>query len=202
MIGPSTSKRIARVLTVWACTVPSGVAAIGAVGLLMLDGSGPTGVFHVAPPTATAQTLLDAVARQDLAAAQAIVRSGVNPDATAGYTHGELTRGRLVQVTPLYVAIAQHDKNLIRMLIVAGASAESPENLAAVCIAARGGQLKILQVLKDSGADFRHVPGCGADNETPSQVARTAGHDDVAAFLDQSITQTAPAASVRTARQP
>ena len=202
MTGSSASKGTVRALVVWACMVPSGLAAIGAVGLLTLDSVGIPGVFHVPQPAATIQTLVDAVARKDLAGAQAIVRSGVNPNTTGIYTHANLTRGRPVQVTPLYVAIAQHEINMTRMLIGAGASVAAPEGLAAVCTAARGGHLEILQVLKTSGADFRQVPGCGPDNEMPSQVARTAGHDDVAAFLDQSHTQTASPASVQTAPQP
>ncbi|KAJ1713239.1 hypothetical protein NYO67_4571 [Aspergillus flavus] len=117
---------------------------------------------HAADPEGRS-ALWYAVRRRNYAAVQLLIESGVD----AG-------RPGVDGTTPLSLAVAQGDEDLVRMLLKVTASYRL------LCLAASTGRAHIVQLLLDHGADIDEEDDYG---RTPLDRARKAGHVDVEEVL-------------------
>lgn len=87
------------------------------------------------PGPESPQALLDAVASGDVSRAHGLIWAGQSANVPLPFSHWRLTSGRSVVVTPLLVAVARDDENMVRMLLTHGAIADDPRNRLAACLA-------------------------------------------------------------------
>ena len=100
-----------------------------------------------------------AVHRKNLTAIRLLIKA--DADATSGDSSG---------ITPLALAVAQGDEDIVRMLL------EVTEQHRELCLAASTGRANIVKLLLYHGADINEEDDCG---RTPLDRAKKAGHIDV-----------------------
>lgn len=79
-----------------------------------------------APTVVAAEALLEAVESGDVARAHLLIRAGGDANELLPFAHERLTKGRVVTVTPLAVAVARGDENMVRMLLTHGVRGDDP----------------------------------------------------------------------------
>jgi len=80
-------------------------------------------------------TLLEAVGSGEVSLTHLFLSRGADPNGAASFTERKMTGGRAQIVTPLLVAAARRDENMIRMLLSFGARLDLPQNRLAGCLA-------------------------------------------------------------------
>lgn len=90
-------------------------------------------LFDGPPPRSLARAILDG----DVEGAFALVRAGRDPNQPldAALPDASIGRDRAVHLTPLALAAAAGDANVVRMLLSAGVDLTRPENQLALCVA-------------------------------------------------------------------
>ena len=100
------------------------------------------------PVTASDQaSFTDAIARNDARAGAAFVWSGLDPNAIVPVRHQTLTGGRVMFVSPIAWAVANHAPRSVLMLLGLGVGATSPEARLSVCLARQMGFTDIDEML-------------------------------------------------------
>ena len=171
-----------RTRLVGAAATPAIVAVVLGLWLLAQGLTGHIALFYSVPVPPS--SLMDAVTRKDLAEAHAAIYGGANPNALAPYRHADITLGRTMNVSPLFVAVAQGDENMVRMLLGQGVDPTTPSSLAAVCAGAMMGRDDLIALLADAGAETEAVTTCHEyHDESPATLAERSGHAQTAKIL-------------------
>jgi len=113
--------------------------------LLLPSAAGAVAVFligvHALRNTAMMTALLPddleaAIDDTDLSRAHAAIRAGADPNGLVNFRHSDLTGGQTVLLSPLVIAAAKGDENMVRMLLAHGVRLDDPVNALAPCVAA------------------------------------------------------------------
>lgn len=68
-------------------------------------------------PTPSTDAMIDAVASGDFARTYRLLRAGADPNARGGFANRTLTRDVRVEITPLALAVARGDDNIVRLFV-------------------------------------------------------------------------------------
>jgi hypothetical protein len=141
-----------RTLIAAAIAVPAVVAAIGLTAIEAYRAVRPTApLFGVAPAS-----LADAITGgYGVEYAYRFIRSGQDPDEPIVVDDPDYTDGRMVNVSPLMLAIAARDENTALMLLNVGARLDLPQNRWAWCLAQEVGTQALRGIIdRYGGADL------------------------------------------------
>lgn len=141
-------------------------AIAAALGLIVIDGSRvirPESPLFADPP---ARSLAEAITRGfAVEQAYAFIRAGQDPNEPIAVTDSDYTGGRTLKVSPLMLAVAARDTNVVQMLLNFGARVDLPQNRLAWCFARELGDEATANVIaRDGHVDLRSVcPERGPD---------------------------------------
>ena len=102
-----------------------------------------------ARPAPTAASLLEAVASREVAVAHALIWEGQSTDVRLPFEHRSLTGGRRVTVTPLLLAAALGDENMVLMLLTYGDQPADRLTSLAACVAYENGRESIGRAIEE-----------------------------------------------------
>jgi len=158
----TTFERRLRVVAL--CIAAPAIAA--AVLLPMVEGYRglrPAAPLFGDPP---AQTIVEAIQRgnQGVEEAYRFIAAGQDPNRPILVNDPSLTGGRDVMVSPLMLAVATRNRNVVQMLMSFGARLDVPQNSGAICLARSLHNDAIVSIL-DSG------DGAGAECSPQSRPA-------------------------------
>jgi hypothetical protein len=128
-------------------------AIVGALGFTAIEGyrvvSPEAPLFGPAPAT----TIVEAIQRgnQGVEDAYAFIAAGQDANQPIAVTDEELTGGRRVMVSPLMLAVAARNRNVVQMLLNFGARLDLPQNRLAVCLATALQSDAIVSILERDG---------------------------------------------------
>ena len=105
-------------------------------------------LLHREGPASTTLTWPEAVRSGALASAYRFVEAGEDPNRDVVLVDADLTGGRPLRVSPLLIAVARRDENMVMMLMSAGARLDVPGNRFAVCLAERLGAPGVAAILR------------------------------------------------------
>jgi hypothetical protein len=105
----------------------------------------PAAPLFAAPPSAT---LAEAIQRDDIDSAFALIRGGQDPNRPIDVRDELLTGGRAVRVSPLLLAVATRNDKAVRMLLAFGARTELPPDAMAACLADAVGDSAVAALLR------------------------------------------------------
>ena len=151
-------------------------AAVASLSLAVLLGVilGHDPLFRV-EPLMVEQPIRLAPAREGKATLRVyeLLARGVDANEPILYRHPVTTEGREREVGLLFVAAAEDDSDLLRLLAVRGADISKPINALAVCAAVLADKPYKLKILLDElGADPNPEPRCTAQGDGPLAAAR------------------------------
>lgn len=123
----------ARVLALL-IAAPAIVAAVGLPAVQAYRIVNPGAPLFGDPPAAT---IVEAIQRgnQGVEEAFRFVAAGQDPNRPILVNDAELTGGRPVMVSPLMLAVAARNRNVVQMLMSFGARLDLPQNSQALCLA-------------------------------------------------------------------
>lgn len=102
------------------------------------------------PPPAT--SLADAIVHgAPVEQAYPFIRAGQDPNAPVTIASAEFTAGRRVRVSPLMLAVAGREGNVVHMLLNFGARIDLPQNRMAWCLAQQIGNQEVIGILAGDG---------------------------------------------------
>ena len=143
-------------------------ALVGAVGICALDARDliwPPSPEYIEP----AGSFADAIRKGDVEDAYAFVRAGVDPNTPIAFRDPDLTRDREVRLSPLLLAVAAHNENVVMMLLSFGARLDLPGNARALCLATRLGYRDLAEMIVRDGrpASDGRCPEVNGDASAP-----------------------------------
>jgi hypothetical protein len=155
-----------RTTFVAACiAVPAIVAACGLSAIEVYRCLQPAAPLFGAEPASLAEAITGGYAVEY---AYRFVRSGQDPNAPIVVDDPDYTGGRVVNVSPLMLAIAARDENTTLMLLNVGARLDVPQNRWARCLAQEIGTQPLLGIIDRFGADLpRACPDRASVATTP-----------------------------------
>jgi hypothetical protein len=95
-----------------------------------------------------AATLAEAIQRDDIDTAFALIRGGQDPNRPIEVRDEQLTGGRAIRVSPLLLAVATRNNKAVRMLLAFGARTDLPPDSMAACLADAVGDEEIAGLLR------------------------------------------------------
>ena len=145
--------RVLQRTTVMAMCIalPAVAASVGLPALEAYRIVVPDAALFGDPP---ARSLAEAITHgRGVEAAYPFIRAGQDPNASIVIDDEDYTDGAPMSVSPLIVAIASRDSNIVQMLVNFGARLDVPQNRDAWCFARALGHETIQNVLAAAGAD-------------------------------------------------
>ncbi len=139
-------------LVSWLIAAPAVVAAIG---LAVIEGAG---IMRPPARLATVGSFADAIREGSPARAYGFVRAGHDPNAPIAFRDQALTGGRDVLVSPILLAVASNNENVVLMLLGFGVRMELPANRHAACLARRLGRDGLADTITRVGGSLPEVP--------------------------------------------
>jgi hypothetical protein len=140
-------------MAAWILAVP---LILGSAGVMV--GPAARWLFAGAPGEGRSKSLGEAILRESVGDVYLLLEAGEDPDALFDVREERLTGDRAMRVTPLVLAVAVGDENLVRMLLDAGARPDAPGNAWAVCVAEASGRGNLVQMLEARVAVVVEVP--------------------------------------------
>jgi hypothetical protein len=136
---------------------PAVVGAVGLVGTEVYRVFSPDAPLFADPP---AESFLQAVQRgnQGMEEAYRFIAAGQDPNQPITVTDEDLTGGRTVRASPLLVAVAARNRNVVMMLLNVGARLDLPQNKPAVCLARALQNEEIASILERDALVTAPVP--------------------------------------------
>lgn len=138
-------------------TVPALVAALlisATAAYHAIDADAP--LFDGPPPA----SLADAITRgYGVERVYPFIRAGQDPNAPVPVDNPDYTGGARIMASPLMLAVAARQGNIVRMLLNFGARLDLPQNRMAWCLAKEIGNREVEDVLADQGG-HAVVPQC------------------------------------------
>ncbi len=110
----------------------------------------------------------DAITKGGVEDAYAFVRAGTDPNTPIAFRDPGLTGGRQIMISPLLLAVAAHNENVVMMLLSFGARMDLPANARAACLANRLGDRTIAEMIV---RDARPAPDVTCPDVTPDPAA-------------------------------
>jgi hypothetical protein len=89
--------------------------------------------------SASFNSLADAIQHGDVEDAYMFIGAGTDPNVPLSFTDPQLTGGHPVSISPLMLAVATDNDNVVMMLLSFGARMDLPQNALAPCLARRLG---------------------------------------------------------------
>jgi hypothetical protein len=120
-------------LVSWLIAAP---AVAGALGLAVIES---TGIMRPPARVGTVGSFADALREGGTERAYGFVRDGHDPNAPIAFRDARLTGGVDVKVSPMLLAVASNNENVVLMLLGYGVRMELPDNRRAACLARRLG---------------------------------------------------------------
>ncbi|MBI4886405.1 MAG: hypothetical protein HY824_04890 [Acidobacteria bacterium] len=100
-------------------------------------------------------SLEDAIENASVEGAYAVIAAGHDPNEALGFSHPVLTGGRAIVSTPLLLAVAKRDRDMVSMFLGFGALADLPRTRLAACLADVLGDAEIARVIREAAAEKR-----------------------------------------------
>ena len=151
-------------------------AIAGAAGLTAIE------IYRVLTPDAPlfgdppAATIVEAIERgnQGVEEAYRFIAAGQDPNRPIMITDEKLTGGRPVMASPLMLAVAAGNRNVVQMLLNVGARLDLPQNRLALCLAKARQSDAIASILeRDGGVEATTPCPAGLTNaEAPLLAVR------------------------------
>jgi hypothetical protein len=128
-----TSDRRTRLLA-WVIAAPAIVAAAGLPAVEAYRVVNPSAPLFGDPPAAS---IVEAIERgnQGVEEAYRFIVAGQDPNRQVLVNDANLTGGHPVMVSPLMLAVAARNRNVVQMLMSFGARLDVPQNSQALCLA-------------------------------------------------------------------
>lgn len=129
-----------------AIAIPALACALLVCGIDVYRRVNPRSLLFGDPP---ARTLLEAIERgnQGVEEAYGFIVRGQDPNQPI-VVNDELTGDRPITATPLMIAIAAKNRNVVQMLLSVGADVKLPQNALALCLARAVGNEAIVSALE------------------------------------------------------
>ena len=141
----------ARVVS-WLITAP---AIAAAVGLAVIEVGG---IMRPPDRIGTVGTFADAIRDGSPERAHAFVRAGHDPNDPIAFRDTALTGGLEVKVSPMLLAVASNNENVVLMLLGYGVRMGLPVNRRAACLATRLGRDDLADTITHYGGAVPDVP--------------------------------------------
>jgi hypothetical protein len=130
--------------------LPAIVAALGVTAIEIYRVVDPEAPLFGEPPS---RTIVEAIARgRGVEQVYAFVRVGQDPNERVTVRDSDYTGRDPIQVSPLLLAVASRDANVVQMLLDHGARLDLPQNARAWCLARDIGADEAADVLLAHGA--------------------------------------------------
>ncbi|HEY6510207.1 MAG TPA: hypothetical protein VIY56_19425 [Vicinamibacterales bacterium] len=139
-------------LVSWLIAAP---AIAGAIGLAVIEAGG-----FMRPPArvGTVGSFAQALQEGGPDRAYAFVRAGHDPNEPIAFRDAALTGGLDITVSPLLLAVASNNENVVLMLLGFGVRTEAPGNRRAACLARRLGHDGLADTITRYGGPLPDVP--------------------------------------------
>lgn len=124
--------------------------ALGVLAIVFVGGGGPVSA-RATLVDRSPQALLAAAHEGSVGQIATALAHGANPNWTSPYQLPEIAGGGTVEATPLLVAVARNDDDLVRALLGLGVDFRQPVNRQALCLAARLEFERLLAVFREAG---------------------------------------------------
>jgi hypothetical protein len=145
---PTTSRRSAWTAALLA--LPAVAAALGLTAIEVYRVADPAAALFGEPP---ARSIAEAIRRgRGVEQVYAFIRSGLDPNERVTVRDSDYTGGETIEVSPLLLAVASRDANVVQMLLEHGVRLDLPQNRYAWCLARDMGHDETAGVLLDHGA--------------------------------------------------
>lgn len=139
-------------LVSWLIAAP---ALAAAVGLAVIEVGG---IMRPPARVGTVGTFVDALRDGSPERAYAFVRAGHDPNEPIAFRDSALTGGLEVNVSPMLLAVASNNENVVLMLLGYGVRMELPANRRAACLATRLGRDDLADTIARYGGAVPDVP--------------------------------------------
>jgi hypothetical protein len=135
-------------------------ALVGTLGVGLFEGRRLVDSADMVETSAVSRSMAAAVESGDVKWVYALIQSGHDPTRPLVYRHPDLTGGVTITTTPILIAVARHDENVVMTLLSAGGGGDAKQNHLAACLAAALGHAALAHSIS-------HTVGQPA-NECPS----------------------------------
>jgi hypothetical protein len=126
-------------------------AVIAAVWIVAIEGYrmiAPDAFLFTEPP---APSFADSLHHREVELSYAFVRAGQDPNEAIAFRDATLTDGRVVELSPLMLAVAARNRNAVMMLLSNGVRVDLPRNALAACLARDIGEADLERMILSSG---------------------------------------------------
>ncbi len=146
---------------------PSILAAVGLVAIELARLVRPdTALFAERRPASLGAAIVQG---RSVETVHAFVHAGGDPNGVVRIRHKQLTGGEEVEVSPLVLAVAARNENVVRMLVAFGAAPDAPQNRLARCLARALHAPGIVDILA-SASDSTGAAACPPLLDAPEAV--------------------------------
>jgi hypothetical protein len=126
-------------------------AVVAVLWVLAVEGYrtiAPDSFLYVEPPAAS---FAEALHHHEVELAYAFVKAGQDPNELISFRDPEITGDRVVEMSPLTLAVAARNRNAVMMLLSNGVRMDLPRNVSAMCLARRLGESDLERLMVRAG---------------------------------------------------
>ena len=153
-----------------AIAVPAVIAAMGLTAIQVYRGFNPAAPLFGGEPASLAEAITGGYGVEY---AYRFVHTGQSPNEPIVVDAPQYTGGRSIRVSPLMLAIAARDDNVVQMLVTFGARLDLPQNRLAACLAQEVNDTFIVSFLaRNSDAKAAPVTCRAPATDAPTPLLR------------------------------
>jgi hypothetical protein len=125
-------------------------AFVGALGVGVFEGRRLVESTAAIEASAVSQSMAAALESGEVEWVHALIRSGHDPSRPIVYRHPDLTGNVAITTTPLLIAVARHDENMVMTLLSSGAGGNAAHSRLAACLAAAIGHAALARSISET----------------------------------------------------